>query len=669
MYSLRERTANSRRDTDDILHNIKRWPQVFFWGATSKIVLNAAALLHPLTAMTFNPSASSPLCTIPPEVLEHVAYQLACLTPLGPPSDLVPLLLTCKKVRSRLSGNTLYSRIFSFKFDDGAVKRRAFLPTPGQYFDQLKLYCTLLQRLSAPFPADDCDDLLFGVYLMMLENDGRNAAQLIHAGLTSYLDNFLRTRMWSDASHGWPTSRTSVSCALWLVWMMSTRETLMDESPARREEIIQLVLPFVLVPFRYASAFAPINHWRFPLHRNDTARVDSILTAHGPYPIYLNAGPWVAMHYNTRPPISQPLATSAAKLIYFSRRETMSFGVPPHLPLTRADAEAAGISRGPTQEDIREVNAHLNEKLPELAAASDEPLSKRWDNDWWRLRRCFDAWRPANRRLPSIYEPGTFTGLWQGRMLVPSENHFNALITTQDYPQEFDEDYLGTTIVPVFMRIAEHHSYAPNDPVPCCSSGENDDGVSTAYFPPDARISTDARSATVRAGDVDYEYATYGAPGAASHDPDTCLGCRQREESLRATRARQAAVAHDELFARAGLGLSPDSDSDDAEWDDDPPPHDPDRLPACNGIQDIIFTGGTDMRHGQAWNNFEFHGRLRPWDGLICLLRVPADPRHGTLFFYGYIVGGHKFVGNWRMASHDPGMPAYESAFSMARRE
>jgi hypothetical protein len=164
----------------------------------------------------------SPLCAIPAEILEHIAYELASLFPLGPPSALVPLLLTCKTVKTRLAGNTtLYSRIFRFKFDSSAVRRRAFDPTPTQYFDQLVLYCTQLQKLRGQV-RDDCDEVLFCAYLMMLENDGRNAAQLEHAGLDSYLDIFVRTRLWDDQSHGWPTDNTASACALWLVWMTTT---------------------------------------------------------------------------------------------------------------------------------------------------------------------------------------------------------------------------------------------------------------------------------------------------------------------------------------------------------------------------------------------------------------------------------------------------------------
>lgn len=39
---------------------------------------------------------------------------------------------------------------------------------------------------------------------------------------------------------------------------------------------------------------------------------------------------------------------------------------------------------------------------------------------------------------------------------------------------------------------------------------------------------------------------------------------------------------------------------------------------------DIIVTGETDPRHGQAWHHYRFYGRVRKWDGCIALLRVPA---------------------------------------------
>lgn len=74
------------------------------------------------------------------------------------------------------------------------------------------------------------------------------------------------------------------------------------------------------------------------------------------------------------------------------------------------------------------------------------------------------------------------------------------------------------------------------------------------------------------------------------------------------------------------------------------------KIEKCDGIRDIIFNGAvrkiytppslsaydfsypqTDRRHALAWNNFTFYGRVRPWDGLIGILR--RSVRHFPLCF------------------------------------
>ncbi|KAJ3483164.1 hypothetical protein NLI96_g6512 [Meripilus lineatus] len=69
----------------------------------------------------------------------------------------------------------------------------------------------------------------------------------------------------------------------------------------------------------------------------------------------------------------------------------------------------------------------------------------------------------------------------------------------------------------------------------------------------------------------------------------------------------------------------------------------------CNGIQDIIITGETLPRHGEAWHHYRFYGRVRHWDGLIALVRIPtALPELGVAIFRGYVTGNKNFVGSWR---------------------
>lgn len=54
-------------------------------------------------------------------------------------------------------------------------------------------------------------------------------------------------------------------------------------------------------------------------------------------------------------------------------------------------------------------------------------------------------------------------------------------------------------------------------------------------------------------------------------------------------------------------------------------------------------------KHGQAWHHYKFYGRVRCWDGLIALVRIPINiPELGMTIFRGYIVGNQNLVGNWR---------------------
>ena len=78
----------------------------------------------------------------------------------------------------------------------------------------------------------------------------------------------------------------------------------------------------------------------------------------------------------------------------------------------------------------------------------------------------------------------------------------------------------------------------------------------------------------------------------------------------------------------------------------------------------------TSERQGDAWGHYSYIGRVRPWDGLIVIVRVPvsvvrpqhfhlgglthtfyqkvsADGGRGKWIFKGY-VHEHNLVGRWR---------------------
>jgi len=218
------------------------------------------------------------------------------------------------------------------------------------------------------------------------------------------------------------------------------------------------------------------------------------------------------------------------------------------------------------------------------------------------------------------------------------------------------------------------------------------------------------------------EYQTYrgGAEWRGyDHDPDDCHGCRARseliaeaEKNARRKAREEEAERRERAFASIGLGMDmgipidlgdqsmevDEEDEDEDLGDDDISEldimqageyedeelimHNGKPLPRvakshdwvhnvveCDGIKDVIVTGSMDDSHGQAWHHYEYYGRVRPWDGLIGILRVPRNALQGMAILYGYISGGKNFSGNWRWWLSDPLMPAWESAVVMSKRD
>ena len=192
------------------------------------------------------------------------------------------------------------------------------------------------------------------------------------------------------------------------------------------------------------------------------------------------------------------------------------------------------------------------------------------------------------------------------------------------------------------------------------------------------------------------------------HDPEGCPNCqarlrvkRQLEREEAAEREKERGIREREaLFASVGLSMGQPMDEDedsssvysyDTELDELEPPaeayttpdgvtypalprtHDRSKLAhgSCDGVREVYVVGGTDGRHRDAWGEYEFYGRVREWDGLIGVVRKPKgndEVERGYLFFYGYLVGGENWVGNWRFTDAHGAVVGYEGAFVMGRR-
>ncbi|KAF9063613.1 hypothetical protein BDP27DRAFT_1426701 [Rhodocollybia butyracea] len=384
---------------------------------------------HLLTSSSSSRSSSSPssmaLLSLPPELLAQIAFFYTCPHVLGPPVSLTPFLLICKDIYERLTGRSvhnsnsfsgrlshLYARVFRYKYSFTAIRRRGWEPRADEWAWQLRWWSVVLRgverRMRGAVPAyedvlvDDEEDpgvqeTMYALWLMCLEDDGCNRVQMQLAGVYEWVGGYVQLMGRNqDELADWPVANAGNSCAMWIFWYLSSKERLLAEPEPLREHIVQVVLPFLAVPFRYPTAFAPPNHFRLPLAAGLGMVVDtsalSVPTLHGPYPPYHthanttssssihdanNTTPtniWHLPHYSRWVPLSTPLAADAAKLVYFSRRETMLFEISEHMPRTREEARAQAAD-GPrlTQQDLHELNAGLlgGEMVPPpLAPAS-----------------------------------------------------------------------------------------------------------------------------------------------------------------------------------------------------------------------------------------------------------------------------------------------------------
>ncbi|KAJ3863174.1 hypothetical protein EV359DRAFT_43646 [Lentinula novae-zelandiae] len=655
-------------------------------------------------------TTTATLFSLPTEILEHIAFYYVCPRVLGPPVPLTALLLLCKAVSYKLSAaRHLYARVFKYKFSFSAIRRRGFEPKAGEWSWQLRWWCEVLKgvrsrrrRLGSEPYMDNFDaeeaglqETMYALWIMCLEDDGCNRVQMQLAGVYEWVEGYIRVEMYKTLDKGWPLANAGNSCAMWVFWYLSSKARLMDESTEQRESLIDLILPFLAVPFRYPSSFAPANHFRLPLRSSvpsSSSTPFSIPTPHGPFPIYLHPSrhTWLTPHFDRWTPLCTPLAADAAKLVYFSRRETMLFSVLDLLPRNREEHRARIRARlaaqgndevdeyqvetvlrselpRPTQEDFEELNAGL---LGGDMSAQVEQV----DHDMQRNHTMLTGYPQKG----AVYTPGSLNGLWTGRMIVSTPPGHR--------PLPFNEGTLGLVAVPLYVRLSEYAVRHDTGSRPTNINPDDafDQGIKDSWFPPNTTLSTkgDRVIASVPSSGPtngeEYEYVARKRKPGTFHDRETCTGCIARERALLFARTEAQALVDIDLEHPADASSDGCSDEDLSEEEptEDLPPYVPsaETIPPCNGIRDVLITGSTDPRHAAAWGKWVWRGRVRKWDGLVGLVRSPpgSSPVNGgggKIFFYGTLLGGQNLVGTWRLAHEDPRMPAYEGAFTLGRKD
>ncbi|KAI6154220.1 hypothetical protein BKA82DRAFT_4098882 [Pisolithus tinctorius] len=541
---------------------------------------------------------------------------------------LLPLQLTCKYLNSSL-GITTNPHIFASYF---ASHHDVSSARPA-YAAQLLRYTHTLARIrSGDIHADDVCHTFWTSYLMLLEDDGKNRASLEAAGLPEFVDRFVREHLYDGHRNGWPADNAVNSLALWLLWLTTT------------EGFLVYVLDL------YPSAFAPDIHFSLPLSRDITTVPHSVPTLQRPIPpLPIRSVSQSTVLLRVRLGNRHTACVYRRKTHLHIQKEVFPVGVPTHIPRNRQHALQLGLTTvGPTQEDVPRTQREQRYSglgYHDSDQRRSQAPSARWDNDWNRLVDCtrrFQAGPPSSTTLP-------LETLLRIPQILPS----------------FNEQTLGVTVAPVFMRLRD-----------LFSAGKMEDGKHNAWLPASMRrfehqneltLSYTVQDPTAphRRIEESKRYRKY-VPDGCYADETTCRGCLYQKHD-----AHFLEVLDNELAAAPlpdGMDDAEDMDVGDADDAEDDPMSvdDGDELVVkrkCDGIMDIVLIG--EACSGRGIHN-RCYGRVREWDGLIALVRVPANagvPACRSLDIYGVCCRGQTLVGNWRTSSH-PGEPVtFEGAF------
>ncbi|KAG2078452.1 hypothetical protein BDR04DRAFT_1041415 [Suillus decipiens] len=509
------------------------------------------------------------------------------------------------------SNSYLYFVLFKDRFSPWRHFPGAHL-TADNIEHELRKRFRALKRIRRGDVADpDILESLSTIYIMMLEDDGRNWDQLLWARLPIFMTRFLRERLMVDAetNNGWPTENEVNILAVSIFWLMSCSESIRDETDELRREFVQLLSPCSFAGFRY-PCFTGLEYDLYPPENSPKTVATS---AHGIYSLIRPVS--TTVYYFGRPvSFNLPPLAPYAILIHFSRLETRPLMIPPHLPETRAEAVANGTS-GPTKEDVIYFNTHCKTHFPGTVYGNrlDTLLkSRRHDPDWTRSVR--DPLYRSPSSLPGQYIPGTISGRWQGSFIAPYYNVYKDILSSSSAPSPFPS--FGR--FPLYVTFRELYCYSPSIPLPL---GGSEGAFENAFLP------IGCRWHETEAG---VEFTGENASFKAYYSPP-------RQEHLEIG------------FVGGTAGKS---------------------KPSAHGAFDVIITGVTEDRYAAAWGGYRYMGRIRPSDGLIVLLREPLDPQMvelGRALFRGYIISSRNFVGRWRYVSTGVHPPEWESIFSLCK--
>ncbi|KAI6037967.1 hypothetical protein EDC04DRAFT_2068919 [Pisolithus marmoratus] len=400
------------------------------------------------------------LLTTPSEILEYVVLLAVRDFPHGPPSVLRSLRLSCRTLNEALSMEQnphLYLMLFLHSFDMSSPNRhlpspRLSAPALEQELRTRHIALKCIRRRDFDHP--DLAAILATVYIMFLEDDGRNYEQLVGADLLGFLQQFLHDRILQDtmSKNAWPLENGVNTLAVGLFWFITSHCGLRQETQLR-QRVIDILSYYAYAGFRYPCFTEPEN--MFYLSDKAELAVSNYGVYPPPRPVTMTV-----QYFGDQTKFTLPPVAPFAILNQFARAEKFPFKVPSELPANRQEALTMGILFGPTKEDIEHFNTHCNTRL--ICSRSDGfPKSQIHDADWSR------SLTGVPSTSPSYYIPDTLTGYWRGSFMTPFIDIYKSMLLSDEAPSTFP--FFGR--FPLYVHFREYYCYSPMTPVPVEEGG------------------------------------------------------------------------------------------------------------------------------------------------------------------------------------------------------
>lgn len=173
----------------------------------------------------------SPFESLDSPVLDLIGFFVGTSCFLGPTPDLLALISTSRKLYGALAftaNKDLWAKIFRFKFDTAAAKRRLsdrWATSPCLAEEGRKRFAAMKRIRHGVVAEQHQLSDLWTAYIMLLESDGHNESQLIEwSNIRSFLYHVIiyRARTPRQRSSLWFSDTEGTALTVWLLWMTAS---------------------------------------------------------------------------------------------------------------------------------------------------------------------------------------------------------------------------------------------------------------------------------------------------------------------------------------------------------------------------------------------------------------------------------------------------------------